>query len=234
MIKNPYFITSDKISQYKQDMKTFDWHCTECQKKMYKKKLYCTRCLIRLHSYGFEQERVMLGEVGINTINYQQYLHRKFFGCNANIKYRGNIKSRIKNNINNTTIEEAAYKIKLLLEEKEYTYRSKLNKKHPKLLEIYNNVSSVRNIHKRLVYNLLLYFIDYYILENKSYKSLAHFQASVTTNLFVNIENTHIRLHKGNTLRKIRKHRLVDSGFGFYPYIYERIHSIISKILVEI
>lgn len=236
MIEEPFFVTSDMTKAF-YDLRRSnpERRCMECRQPTYRKTVYCTKCLINLYSKGLENEKIIFKEVGIRTIPYQQHLHRKFFGCNANVEYRGIKEHRVPNNIKEKTILLAQKKVHLLMTSPTHRYRKKLRTKPSMILDMYEDVKHIRNIDRRLVYNMLLYYIDYYILESKVYLSYAHFQASVTSHFFQYFERNYIRTNENTKkIKGIRRERLTGCNFTLYPYIFEQMDKHIKQLLLEI
>lgn len=160
-------------------------YCIECEKPIKKNYYICPRCSIALAGSGLTR-RVYFKKVSDITINYIQHLHRTFFGCNAPYKYRGLKENRIRNNIKQETINELCKKLHIELQ----------NTKLGKLPEFYNQVKDTPNILRRLLYNMVLYGIAYYIYNDKSFDNEAVYQASQVRMLDNQIKRTYIRLNQ--------------------------------------
>lgn len=213
-------------------IKNSNGECMECFKPIeVKKYLYCANCRHRMKLTGFERKRVKFGEVGETTINYQQFLHIKFFGCNAHIDYRGKKENRIKNNIKPETIEKAVLKIQNIFKPK-FKYNHKYYNTPKALLDVHQEIKDVRNIHKRLLYNALLYYIAYHVEKNKSFNTELHFQASMMQFFLIHIESTYIR----TTKKKLPFFNRKRGNFStkFYYALYREINNAITPLLGEL
>lgn len=142
---------------------------------------YCESCYVRSVRYGTAQKRIKFSEVGSATINYQQHLHRKFFNCNAPIKYRGIKENRIYNNIEPSCIDNTVIFFHNFLTCLEYPYN--------KMYLLIN--SQFKNTAKRIVYNLVLHYIAYY--KYNLWDNDSSFKSNTLWNLLIHIERTYIR-----------------------------------------
>lgn len=173
--------------------------CKYCFREIkYNKASICYVCDDSMKRDDMQHYRVRLGEVGSNTIPYQQNLHYKFFSCNAPVKYRGIKEERIYNTLES---EKVVIHSNILLK----TISSFLPSN---LLWLYNKVNHLKNFTKRLLYNAVLYHIDYHILHNNSYQSLNHMKVSMVQTLFNHIIRTYIRLNKDYKQNKIKYTRV--------------------------
>ena len=220
----------DNHSKYNELLKQLDGYCKSCARPITFRTPYCSGCSKRLMIDGLEKHRVRFGSVGKMTVNYQQYLHRSFFGCNAPSEYRGKKEDRIKIKIDDRLINIAENKIYRLMTQRSFVYLGKdyyRTGSHRKLLKEICEMKN--NIAKRLVYNTTLYFIAYYLENNKAFMSDAHFNASMIYSLHTNIERNYIRLtgYKHNTFRD-DKYSMSNKQ---YYWLLQEITLIIEPIL---
>ncbi len=225
------FFTKDNLKSYKHMVSINTGHCDNCNKPIYAKLLYCSACMYILKANGLEQDRVKIGAVGRDTVNYQQYLHTKFFGCNAPVAYRGLRENRLPNHIQELTIKKAIIKLNKLLSSETYRYHNKKYTYPPRHRDIYSQIITVRNITRRLLYNILLYHISFHITNNKEFRTTMHFQASMFQNIFINMENTHVRVNKGNIMYAQKERKQYRTKF--YYHILENVNKIIQPLLSE-
>lgn len=227
-LQNTLF-TKDRKEEFKSILRTKQKFCIECSRPMTTNHLHCSRCQKKLMTTGFEDSRVKFGEVGRDTVNFQQHLHRKFFGCNVSIEYRGNLKDRIYNCLDEDTINRCENMLDRLLTSNEYTYLNKKYNINNKFSELYVNIRAKKNVTRRLLYNITLYFISYYINKNKSFATEIHFQISMLSNIFINIQTINLRLN-GSIPKDLGKYRRT-LPMKYYTYLLERIEYIIQPIL---
>lgn len=206
-------------------------YCLECRKPNHKERHYlCPTCLSHLKLSGLEQKRVKFKDVGANTINYQQYLHRTFFGCNVGVDYRGKREDRIKSKVPQEDINKAC---KVL--EKYFLYKTDLVQQK----ELYMEVKDLRNTLRRLLYSITLYAISYFILNYKEFKSLAHFQASIVRQLDNDLVRMYIRTHRGQPVEKnntgkrtvvqlLKQYKAIVSAI---TYVIPHLHSDTERLL---
>lgn len=179
---------------------------------------------------GLENHRVRFGYVGKSVVNYQQYLHRAFFGCNAPSEYRGEKDNRIKIDIEDRIIDAADKKMYRLMTQKRFHYLHKYYNRtgsHPEMLKKISNMKN--NIARRLVYNTTLYFISYYLENDTAFRSDAHFNSSMIYNLHTNIERNYIRL------TSIKNNKFRDDKYSMsnkqYYWLLKELTYIIEPIL---
>lgn len=174
----PYWITPSNYKKFLNDRKLSNGYCINCNRPIHTSKImYCMSCNRLLYLSGLERFRVRIGEVGKVCIPYQQNLHRKFFGYNAQVKYRGVKEERIKNNLNQDDINKMITKLNYALKSgvNDYLYKPYT------LLE--------PNRQRRVLYNIFLYYIAYHIYNHNNFMSEAHFYASMCNQ----IRNTIVR-----------------------------------------
>lgn len=166
-------------------------YCIECNKPSYSY-ILCSACNKKLLRNAYDKN-IKFGDLGNRTINYQQHLHRLFFGCNAVYEYRGLKENRIRTKIKKETILYATNEINKLLN----TYYE----------HFYTHVKHFKNIDKRILYNITLHFIDYYILKTKDYTSDIHFYTQVIRRIY----HTMIRLiHSNNYSNNYNVYRHIN------------------------
>ena len=114
-----------------------------------------------------------------------------------------------------------------------YTYNEKeyLNNQHNR--NNYISIQDTRNIDKRLIYNILLYYISYHINNNHDFKTEIHFQTSMMQNLLINIETTYIRLNQEVDTFNFQHMRKTNRNTYWY-WLYEEINSIIQPLMSEL
>ena len=167
---------------YKELSRKANKMCLECNKPLTRYSYLCQNCIGKLKISGLEQTHVYYTDVGISTINYQQYLHTRFFNCNARYEYRGLKQDRVKLTIDQSIIDKSSQIIS--------NYLTNITKDE-RLIELYSKVKHLKNTDRRLLYSITLYAISYFILNNNQFKTLAHFQASIIREF----ENTLIRIY---------------------------------------
>lgn len=163
-------------------------YCYYCQKPLSsferKKSIYCQKHYKHKILYSFYQP-IHLKAIGVETVNYQQHLHRLFFKCNAPLQYRGTKELRVKPN--NITIGHYLNKLNIAL------------LKIESIKDIYTQMNKYKRITERILYNITLYYISYYLI-NKQFKNEEQFNASVTRHIFTYLQKTYIRLTKSGFL----------------------------------
>ena len=204
-----------------------------CNKPLTYKYIYCSNCTYKLFSDGLEGKRVRLGQVGLDVINHQQYLHRSIFKCNVLDKYRGLKEDRIKSKVTMKSINIATTRLSRALSCNKYTYNEKIHTNNRHNTSIYKAISDVRNIDKRLIYNILMYYISYHINNNHDFKSFIHFQTSMMNNLLINIERTYIRNNQDVNIKYFKFKRTNNSNKYWY-WLFEEIDSLIQPLMNEI
>lgn len=211
------------IKLHNQYRKLANGYCLECQKPLNYKHYLCQNCITQLKLNGLEYRRVGYKRVGESTINYQQYLHRKFFKCNAPLQYRGEKENRLKTNIKQETINKAT----------DILHNYLLNSSDTELSNIYKEIQHLRNTDRRLLYGILLYGISYYIVEIKDFKHKAHFQASIVKQLDNDIKRMFIRTNYKNP-DKLIKHNPYHRTLSQNKEIYTAISKAISILIIEV
>lgn len=161
--------------------------CLECRRPKRNWHYLCTTCMAKLKNTGLELKRVSFREVGQNVINYQQHLHRAFFGCNVGLDYRGLKENRKKYVIPQEDIDKASVILSRYLS---------VTTKNAQQKELYLSVKDLRNTNRRLLYSITLYAISYFIEDYKEFKSFAHYQASICRQLDNDIVRMFMRTHK--------------------------------------
>lgn len=148
----------------------------------------CSKCNFALYANGMEGYRIKIGQVGAITINYQQHLHRKFFGCNVGVAYRGLKEDRIRCDfIKEETIVKASAVLDKHLLNSERTL-------------LYKDIQKVKNVARRILYYQVLYGIAYFIVESDKFRHLAHYQASCVRAMFNDVNRIYIRQMKSKGL----------------------------------
>lgn len=173
--------------------------CSICYRPMqYLYATVCGYCAIKIKKDGYAHYRIRLGEVGLDTVNYQQHLHRKFFGCNAPVEYRGIKENRVYNSLKPQTVQSLKSKL-------HSTLLKCLNKN---LLWLYKDNCKLNNFTERLLYNATLYFIHYHITNGSKYESEDHFKSSLIVTLLNHILKTYVRIHRNTILLDPHKTRI--------------------------
>ena len=230
----PHFNTPDNYKKTWEQVKEANGYCLNCNKPLNIAVVYCSNCNTkRLFTDGLEKTRVRIGDVGQNTINYQQYLHRSFFGCNVLSKYRGIKEDRIKAKVKPETLRKATIRLRRVLSAKSFDWLGKNWKTEPYKVSVYNQIKNVRNIDKRLIYNILLYYISYHLNNNSQFKTYIHFQTSMMQNIFINIENTHYRVNKPELKLEDRNKRKYHTNKYWY-WLFKEIDAIAQPLMKEI
>lgn len=223
----PIFPIPSNHQQYNQQVQTCQKHCLNCNRPLIIKHNLCQFCHIKLLETGLEYKRITSGQVGRHTINYQQYLHTSFFGCNVHYNYRGIKEDRIKAKAKRETIELASRGISNLFSRSHYTY---LGKTYPIQSDIqikFKEISDVPNLSKRLLYQATLYYISYHI-KNELFKTEAHFYASLYHNLLSTIRNRHCRI----TREKQSKKKLERSKHYYYTVL--ELDKLLTPVLRDV
>lgn len=195
--------------------------CLECNKPLKYRHYLCTSCIKKLRLSGLEVNRVGYKQVGLSTVNYQQYLHRSMFNCNAPFEYRGLRLNRIVSKVSQSTIDKSC---KLL--ENYFLYQTKVTQQQ----DLYLAVKDYRNTNRRLLYSITLYAISYFILNNKDFKSFCHFQASICRQLDNDLVRMNIRIHRV----KVEKNNTRDRTMKDMIKQYKVIELAITNMLVEL
>lgn len=230
----PHFNTPDNYKKTWQQLKEANGYCLNCNKPVNAAHIYCSSCNNnKLFVDGLEKTRVRIGDVGQDTINYQQYLHRSIFGCNVLAKYRGEVKDRIKAKVKQETLRLSTMRLKRVLSATSFDWLGKNYKTEPYKVNIYNQIKHVRNIDKRLVYNILLYYISYHLNNNSQFKTFIHFQTSMMQNIFINIENTHYRVNKPELKLEDRNKRKYYINKYWY-WLFKEIDAIAQPLMKDI
>jgi hypothetical protein len=197
--------------------------CLECQKPLPYKHYLCVSCINQLKLNGLEQKRVGYKTVGKATINYQQYLHRKFFNCNAPMQYRGEKVNRLNTNIKEETINKSCDMIHNYL----------LNSLDTQMTYLYKDIQDLRNTQRRLLYSVTLYAISYYIIELKDYKHKAHYQASIVKMLDNDIKRMWIRTNY-NKPNKLTFDSVYHRTLTQNKEIYTAIAKAVAPLMLEV
>lgn len=194
-----------------------DNRCVCCYKPKYSKSPYCDYCYMKSIRYG-NGNKVKFSIVLSHTINYQQYLHRKFFGVNAPYKYRGIAENRISNNIPKELIH------------------TQTNILHTYLLSIFKDTSyytpytiltnNLKNFTSRLLYYTILYFKAKHI-----FKSDSHFLGQLTQMVLTHILNTAVRY---GTKKQIHMNIHTDIIVEIKPKLYKSIAFKLREISIPI
>lgn len=196
-------------------LKQSNGYCFECQKPIKTTHILCFKCTKSIKVTGLSNFKISVGDVGKRTINYQQYLHRTFFGCNANYKYRGNKEDRVRTKIKKNHIQELLPRIDKLLD----TY----------FKELYSKSNQIKNIKERVLYELTLYHIDYYILKS-NYDSELHFKSTIIRR----IQAILIKYLKFNNIEIDRTCYIHSIKLPQYRTLTKEIENIMSNILLLI
>lgn len=197
-------------------------HCYWCNKPLTSYYQYmCNSCKWHIKARGLEYRRVGFTEVGLNTINYQQLIHRKFFNCSAPYKYRGKAENRVKTMLSEKTIDASCKKLDHFLSNKYYRK------------ELYNKVKHIKNSQKRILYWLTLYSISYFILNNKDFASEVHFQASIIRSLDNNVNRLHYRA-RGERVEELVIEKGKERTMKVLLQQYEAIMSAVQPLLLEL
>ena len=242
-MSEPYFFTPNNIPKLRQDVKEkSDGYCECCIKPIsYSKYLYCSDCFRMLFITGQEKKRVKLGDVGLDVVNWQMSLSKSFFkrkGAHIStayppLKYRGRSEDRLSYTLEPMQIDIATTKLRNILLAQEYIWNNKKYYIRNNMIHIaYDNIKEVRNIDKRLLYNLVLYFISYYINNNSSFKSYPHFISSCVHAMFNHIKRTVIRtnIDKQEYLSSLPIHHTSK----YYYWLHQSIHNIVEPIVSHI
>jgi len=228
----PYWNTEENHMRYQKDKSETNGFCPECHTPIISAVLYCSSCQKKLLTRGLEDKRIRIGHVGRATTPYQQSLHTSFFGCNAPVAYRGKKEDRIYTKVKQSTIDNAERRLDWLLTKQYYTYQLKTYRTKIAHRKLYKKIRARKNVTRRLVYNVVLFFLNYTAQDN-DFKSLAHFQASMIANLHINIENTFIRTIDSTDAKYIHQ---VRSNYTakYYYHMWESLSAIVEPVMEEI
>jgi len=227
----PYYNTPDNYSKYNQDIKVANGYCLNCNKPLTYKAIYCTNCTHKLFDKGLEDSRVTIGMAGRNAINYQQSLHRSIFGCNAHIDYRGLKENRIYTRVSKEAMHIATTKLRRTLLSKSYVYLGKRRQVNKYSRELYEQILDVRNLDKRIIYNILLFYISYHIENNHEFKSFVHFQVSMLHRILIDIEWIYKRINNTLPPRFSGRGRHIAK---YWYWLFNEIDSTIKPLMNEI
>jgi len=223
----PIFPIPDNYKLYIIQLQTCQRHCLNCNRPLVIKHNLCKKCHIKLLETGLEQKRITSGEVGRQTIPYQQYLHTSFFNCNVHYNYRGIKEDRIKARVKKQTLNTATTKIRNLLSRDTYTYQNKTYDIRTDIQHKFIELTGTPNLCKRLLYQVTLYYICYHI-NNKLFKSEAHFYASVYHNLLSTVRSRHCRItREKKSMKKLEKSK-------HYYYTILELNKILTPVLRDI
>lgn len=191
----PYWNTKDNWSKTNQIKANKDKYCINCNKPMTTKAhIYCSSCHSLLMNKGLELERVKIGTIYKDTINYQQYLYRSIFKCNAPLQARGLKENRIKCKVKQDILDKTLARIHNLIVSQDNRHKTiYLSLDYPRLLN-------------HILYRVMLFHISYYVNNNPIFKSEAHFYASLVSIYYTTIERFYIRRTK-TTLPMIHQDR---------------------------
>ncbi len=226
MSNEPIWYTEQNKRQFRQNSENHDkTYCDNCNKPLTTKyNPLCPVCNKKLKTRGLENYLLRFGTIGNATIPYQQYLHRSFFGNNVPIEYRGLKENRIKAKVTKHTLDIAVLKLERMIRT--------LSNEHSRL---YFEVHQLkRNIPKRIIYNLVLHYILYYIEDSDIYKSEAQFMATVCRNFHIQIERLFIRLKPDTKRVKHIKSVRQNYTFKYYKKLIGEIDKILEPLMVEI
>lgn len=166
--------------EYYQKIREANGYCLLCQRplKLQFSKIHCATCSKNQRHNGYEDKSVNIPIVGKSTINYQQHLHRAIFRCNADYRYRGTKEERIITTLTQEQISIATNKLDILLLRtcKQYQLTQEQNR-NP----------------KRILYYTILYYIAYYILNLKDFKTDNHFYLSMYKAIRYIVHNHHYK-----------------------------------------
>ncbi len=221
----PFFNTPDNHRKYKEYIRMANGYCLACNRPTIKE--YCPMCIKDLVTRGLEARRVTFGEVGRTCINYQQYLHTSFFKCNVLYKYRGIKEDRIKAKVSEQTLITATMDIRNLLSCKSYVYLEKRYSKRTTVVHKYHEIRDTRNFDRRILYNITLFYICYHI-ENKLFKTEAHFYASLIYHIDSYIKETNYKL------TKIKQDKREVEINKYYLYYIQELNKLITPVMKEI
>jgi len=215
-------LTPEHIEQHTKYRQLAQGLCLNCNKPLGNSRAYlCNRCYEKLLVLGLEPNFVSFGHVGQTTINYQQHLHRRLFGCNVGYIYRGLAEDRLRCDfIKDSTIETACAKLR------QYLSKDRLHSKR------YHEIKNIKNFEKRILFTQLLYAIAYYIEDDKAFKSKVHYQATVIHRVYVDVMrlckrikcNTHGAKGYFKELRNTKQ--MIDE--------WHMINKIVTPLLVEV
>lgn len=231
MSNQPYWNTPDNYTKYHKDKSESGIFCPNCNRPKPTNQLYCKHCSKYLLTNGLEKDRIKLGTVGRATIPYQQSLHTRFFKCNAPLQYRGAKEDRIYTKLKEHIVANAVRRLDWLLKREYFTYEGKTYRKKIKHRKLYKDIKHIKNITRRLLYNITLYFLHY--ANSNDFKSLAHFQSSMIANLHINIENTHMRTFEDT--KQLQYINQVRSNYSakYYYNMWNEISKIVEPIIGE-
>lgn len=221
----PTFMLPENYKEYIKQKQQASGYCLNCNRPTVRN--LCSYCLAQLKLRGLEKKRIPIKLVGDTTINYQQYLHTSFFNCNAPLEYRGLKENRIKIKLNQETITRASKAISNLFSKDTYTYRGKTYKVKTDIHQKYIEIQSTKNLDRRILYYITLYYVCYYI-ENKHFMSEAHFYSSMIHSTLSEIRGRHYKLTKIK-----RSYRRTDI-MKYHLHLIQQINKLMNPLLIEI
>lgn len=202
-------------------------YCIRCQKPLtFYGAIYCPTCTTEKHTFSFYGV-VKFSTIGEITKPYQQFLHIRFFGCNAHINYRDKKENRIRNKVQQETILRAE------------TILNNILSKHPYLNLVYNNLHTRTRITKRLVYNATLYYLGHY--KHNSFLNEEQFYSSLCFHIETEIKRLNIRLSRVNKEEVIQPFRQIpntnrkhSTPARYSKKLVEQLNIAIKPIIEEI
>jgi len=213
--------SKESLSKHRHYVKLSQGLCLSCNKPAVSTQYLCGDCFYQLRVNGLEQEYITFTDVGLSVINYQQFLHKKFFHCNAYIAHRGIATNRIKcTNIKEETILKSINRLH------NYLIASKIHQIQ------YKEVQYLRNFTRRLIFNQLLYSISYNIVNFNQFKSLAHYQTTIVRKLYNDINRAYRRT--GGDIGVVQPYHKVNRLISNILTEYNMLVSCVTPLLVEL
>jgi len=219
----PIWYSKTDSKEFNNLVKIAQGYCLECQRPFKHKHYLCYKHVKQLYNTGMEH-KIPSATINKLTENYQQYLHRKFFGCNVIITHRGLKQNRIKTNITTEQILTAATQLRIKLSNKQYFY-------HP-VIQTYLLTDPNTNIDKRIIYNTLLSYIAYYISKDNPFIHEAHFKSHIVSRTIYPIRTFAFKTlpREDNPFANTK----ADGKPELYRHIFNTINNCITPLLVEI
>lgn len=223
----PFFATKDNYTKFTEAKREANGYCSYCNRPMGKFHYLCKSCQSYLKKAGLEGHTVRFKDIGLATINYQQYLHTSFFKCNAPYQYRGKKEDRIKASIPEELINRQLDKLVYLYRRTTYTSRNKTYTIPLYFTKLVSDTQDLPNVFRRLLYNLLLIQISYHIERTNLYRTEAHYQSTL-----VNFPYKHLYQHRYKNLGI--KEYSVEPRMKHILFQLEELTNILQPLLIEV
>lgn len=209
-MEEEYWNIKRNLTKYIQRKMKHDGYCVDCQRPLRKFSIRCTPCMRTL----IYKNPIGIKDIGKTVINYQYYLSKDILGYVPNAKYRGLKQDRIRLVINKQLANRLLDNI-ILKQNNHYS-------------EAYKELRQVMpNITNNILYNILMAYISYHIVNSTVFTSEANFMCSVTSRL-----HTDIRRQLAINTGKPIPIRIESYGIRYMYRLIEDIEDMVSRIIV--